>query len=197
MSNIWRLRWINLVGGVVFSIYGLLVGSYPVFFMNAFICLIDVVHLARMAREEDFFSLLPIAHGDNAVLVSFMRYYADDIKAFFPDFEDDRRASTHRVFILRNMQPVGLFIYTIKPDATARVEMDYVAPEYRDLKNAHYLFTHGAKYLYRQGIRRIIAPSFRDSHAKYLRRVGFTPLETQSDMYIKHLEAPPGEEDAV
>ena len=37
MSNIVRLRWINLFGAGTFAIYGLLINAYPVFALNGFI----------------------------------------------------------------------------------------------------------------------------------------------------------------
>ena len=41
MSNIWKLRWINLVGALFFVLYGLIVKVHPVVAVNAFIAVVD------------------------------------------------------------------------------------------------------------------------------------------------------------
>lgn len=48
MSSIFRLRVINLVGAALFTVYGLLIGAYPVAAMNLFIVLIDLYYLRDM-----------------------------------------------------------------------------------------------------------------------------------------------------
>jgi len=50
MSNIVRLRWINLVGAAVFSSYGFIIQAWPVAVLNGFIVLIDVYHLWQIYR---------------------------------------------------------------------------------------------------------------------------------------------------
>ena len=52
MSDIRKLRWINLVGAGSFASYGLLIGSWPVAILNGFIVLIDVVHLWHLSRQS-------------------------------------------------------------------------------------------------------------------------------------------------
>ena len=48
MSSILKLRVINLVGAALFTVYGLLIGAYPVAVMNLFIVLIDLYYLRDM-----------------------------------------------------------------------------------------------------------------------------------------------------
>ena len=48
MSSIVKLRWLNLTGATMFSSYGFIIGALPVGFLNLFIVVINVVHLARM-----------------------------------------------------------------------------------------------------------------------------------------------------
>ena len=49
MSSIVKLRWFNLTGAMMFSSYGFIIGALPVGFLNLFIVVINVVHLARMS----------------------------------------------------------------------------------------------------------------------------------------------------
>lgn len=51
MSNIYRLRWINMVGAGMFASYGLIIQAWPVFVLNGFIVLINIYHLSRLYRK--------------------------------------------------------------------------------------------------------------------------------------------------
>jgi len=51
MADIYKLRWINLVGAGAFASYGLLIGAWPVAALNGFIVLIDIVHLWQLYRK--------------------------------------------------------------------------------------------------------------------------------------------------
>ena len=50
MSNIRRLRWINMIGAGMFSSYGIIIQAWPVAFLNGVIVLINVYHLIRIYR---------------------------------------------------------------------------------------------------------------------------------------------------
>ncbi|MFW5757679.1 MAG: hypothetical protein ACOCYO_03260 [Bacteroidota bacterium] len=48
MSSIKKLRWINLTGAALFSIYGFIIGAMPVAFMNTLVVFINVYHLFQL-----------------------------------------------------------------------------------------------------------------------------------------------------
>ncbi len=52
MSNIKWLRYINTIGCMLFVVYGLLISAYPVAIMNAFCCLINMYHLAKIYKKQ-------------------------------------------------------------------------------------------------------------------------------------------------
>lgn len=52
MSDMSRLRIINLIGCILFAIYGLWIGAYPVAIMNIFGAGVNIWHLLRLARER-------------------------------------------------------------------------------------------------------------------------------------------------
>ena len=64
MSNVWKLRWINLIGAATFSLYGLILGAYPVFGLNLFIVIIDAYYLILMAKKKDDFTFAEILNVD-------------------------------------------------------------------------------------------------------------------------------------
>ena len=45
MRSLTKLRVINLVGSVLFTAYGLIIGAYPVAIVNAFIVLVNIYYL--------------------------------------------------------------------------------------------------------------------------------------------------------
>lgn len=48
MSSIKKLRWINLSGAALFSIYGFIISAMPVAFMNAMVVFINIYHLFHL-----------------------------------------------------------------------------------------------------------------------------------------------------
>lgn len=48
MRDIKRLRYINLVGSILFVIYGILIAAYPVAVMNFVATLINLYHLRKL-----------------------------------------------------------------------------------------------------------------------------------------------------
>ncbi len=48
MSSIKLLRWINLVGAILFACYGILISSVPTIFMNFGIVFINIFYLSKI-----------------------------------------------------------------------------------------------------------------------------------------------------
>lgn len=67
MSDIRKLRWINLVGAGSFASYGLLINAWPVAILNGFIVLIDVVHLWQLSRQSTVSRSIEFAASDTYV----------------------------------------------------------------------------------------------------------------------------------
>lgn len=184
MSNVWRLRWINLVGAILFTTYGWLVGARPVFIVNAFIACVNVWYLVELATRSDSFSYVD-ATGDGQRLVrKFVDFYRDDIRRFFPDFDGTRDGSRRAYFVLRNVLPVGLFVFEPRPGGEIDIQLDYVIPDYRDFRNAAFLF--GAQeHLAREGYHTWICRTQVPAHQEYLRRIGFRPVDGAPDTFRK------------
>jgi hypothetical protein len=51
MSNIVRLRVLNMLGALTFVVYGALIEAWPVAFMNTFIVGINIWYLVQMRRK--------------------------------------------------------------------------------------------------------------------------------------------------
>lgn len=182
MSRIVRLRVINLVGSLAFTIYGVLVGAYPVAAVNAFIVLINVWFLVKMLRTREYFRILQI-EPDSEYLRHFLTTHAEEIERFSPGFAHDPSRRELTFFVLRDLVPAGLFIGELRDDGCLWVRLDYVIPAYRDFKIGRWLYEECAGFFRERGIREIRTPSGTPVHAKYLRRMGFTPVAGSGDTY--------------
>ncbi|MGL4475722.1 MAG: YgjV family protein [Shewanella sp.] len=52
MKDIIWLRWLNFVGCVAFTVYGVLILAWPVAVMNAFVAGINIYHLIKINRQK-------------------------------------------------------------------------------------------------------------------------------------------------
>jgi hypothetical protein len=186
MKNILHLRWINLIGAAVFAFYGFLVSAYPVFILNSFLALVDLYYLYEMNKKKELFSLMPMLDKNHLFLNKFLEFYNKDIIKFFPDFNNEDLKEANCFFILRNLMPVGLFIYEEISKTQIRVIIDYAIPDYRDLKNGKFIYYAESNFLKEKGYKELIAESSVKVHQKYLLNIGFETSEKESE-FKKHL----------
>ncbi len=172
MSNIKKLRWINLFGAAIFAIYGVLISAWPVLFLNGFIVLTDIWHLYRMSRRNEFYSLLPVQDKPSAYLKRFTEFHGQEIQTLFPHFSLSE-GGIEGWWVLRDVQPVGLFLFHRNGQHTAVVDVDYVAPAFRDMKSARWFFSEGLAHLRDKGINALVARSDSPQHQRYLVNIGF------------------------
>lgn len=179
MSRIVRLRVINLVGSLAFTVYGALIGAYPVAAVNAFIVCINLWYLSRMLRAREYFRLLPL-EPDSEYLRYFLAFHRDDVRRFLPDFAHEPKPGELTLFVLRDLVPAGLFIGEVRDGGCLWVRLDYVIPAYRDFKIGRFLFGESAEFFRTRGIREIASPAGSREHAAYLRKMGFAPASDGS-----------------
>lgn len=175
MRSIVRLRLINLAGSATMSIYGLLIGAYPVAILNLMTTTINLVQLALLQRRTEIFRAIEI-RTDSPYLEHFLSVQAADIARFFPRFRYDTAAPTNKrlvALVLRDLVPAGVLLGTIRGEQLD-VDLDYVVPQFRDLKVGRFLFRDEADFFRSRGVREIVSPADTDKHAQYLERIGFT-----------------------
>ena len=173
MKNILKLRVINIFGASTFAMYGYLVNAYPVLILNSFIALIDLVYLIEIFRQKDHFTLIPVLDKSHRYLNKFFEFYENDINKFFPEFKKDVLARSECFFVLRNLIPAGLFVFEPRGENEAYVWLDYAIPNYRDFKNAKFVFSVEQKFLKEKGISKLVTISTVRKHIKYLLNSGF------------------------
>jgi len=134
-----------------------------------------------MAKKKDDFTFAEILNVEEDFLKIFLERYLPDIKRFFPDFNNEELKNKKVLFILRNLVPVGLFVYEGEQNQVVDIKVDYVIPDYRDLKNAQYFFTGGKDYFLNRGFEKFRAVSKVEEHNKYLEKIGF--VEKEENIY--------------
>lgn len=187
MSAIVKLRVVNMIGALTFSIYGVLIGSIPVAGMNAFIVLVNIYYLVKIWRDESYFDLLE-SDSDSSYLNKFLDFYREPIQTYQPGF-DFGKEHNYVLFVLSDMVPAGLLLGD-RDGSRLHVELDFVIPSFRDFKIGDYLFKDRAGHFSEHGIREITAPPGNDEHNSYLQKMGF---RKDGDLYrlkLSHGDAP-------
>lgn len=182
MRSLLRLRIINLIGALFFTLYGILLGAYPVAFLNGLIVVIDLYYLVQMWRQKDFFTFLEVS-PNSKYMKAFVDFYGDDIGAIIPTYTHTPEADLLCFFILRNMMPAGLFVAKVQGEV-AQVQLDYVIPNYRDFQVARFLFEENAAFFLQRGIRRFVSEAGSPIHRTYLKKMGFV---NQGDVYVHEI----------
>lgn len=187
MSSIIYLRWINLAGAALMSLYGFLIHALPVGFLNLSIVIIDLYYLRKIYFTEDFFSILKIRHN-SYYLNQFLNFYKPEIKKYLPEFSFSEKEADISIFILRNMIPAGLFMGNIENNIL-NISLDFVIPEYQDFKIGEFLFNKNKKFFKEKNIDKVIAKASTKSHKNYLEKMGFKKdkIENEFVTFVKNI----------
>lgn len=186
MSSVKKLRWINMIGSLIFGTYGFLINSYPVAIMNLGIVMINIYYLVQMYGNKDYFQLLEISEKDS-YYEHFKSFYKTEIQSFMNQDDLLSTKGSFKLFVLRNMVPAGLLVGNIEAKVL-HIQIDYVTPTYRDFKIAKYLFEDQKAFFQAKGIEVLKSQSGNKKHEKYLKRIGFSLThENGKPVYIKKL----------
>jgi len=189
MSSIIKLRWINLLGSSLFSLYGFLIGALPVGLMNLGIAIINIYFLVKIysaSAKNEYFKILSI-EKDSEYFNHLLNFYKEGLKKFAEPSK--LKANTNEVsfYVLRNMVPAGVFLGSKHDENTLKVELDFVIPEYRDFKIGRFIYEESKDYFLDKGYNRLISYSSDDKHIDYLRKMGFEKKEKNGSKYFQKL----------
>jgi len=188
MSSVKKLRWINLIGAFMFAIYGFMIGSMPTGFMNVGIVLIDAYYLYRMYLSKEYLRILPIDE-DTEYLRYFIDFYKKDINKY-QNFENlDLSEAKIKLYLLRNMNPAGIFVCNEYDNHSLEIVFDYVIPLFRDFKIGSFVFGKQKLYFLSKGYNRFVVFSENLIHVKYLVKMGFVETKLDGKIgYTKEIE---------
>ena len=174
MKSILRLRLIGLAGSITFLIYGILIDAIPLVVTNIVIIGVHLFFIRILLAKHETFSVLRV-RPESRYLERFLEFHWSEIQRFQPGFEFRPTDDTMTVFILRDLLPAGLFVGVPRSDGSIEVELDYVIPQYRDLRLGRFLYSEDSG-VFPDGLPTCVwSKSWSERHDSYLTRMGFAP----------------------
>ncbi|OQX72450.1 MAG: hypothetical protein B6D59_08460 [Campylobacteraceae bacterium 4484_4] len=183
MASIVKLRWINLVGASMFTIYGLLIHSIPVAFLNLGIVGINIYYLYLFYTAKEKFTVVA-ADMDSELFNHFLETYKAEIERIVPI--SALKQCQKALYQLRDNEVAGIMVGDRIGDILD-IKIDFVFPRYRDYKLGEYFFVKHPELFKQRGIRKIFAHAKDDAYAHYLKRMGFKRVSEDSNTYEKVL----------
>lgn len=168
------------MASVVLTFYNAVLAVWPMVAVNAAIAVINVHHLTRLLRsreDERSYEVVEVDPTDD-YLRYVLRRNAADIERHNPGFVWEGGAPGRWAFlVLRENETVGVVLLSDAGGGTARVELDYVTPRFRDFTVGAFVYRRDGR-LAELGFRRLVAPTERMVDADdYFPRVGFRRSE--------------------
>lgn len=168
MTSVIRLRIVNSIGAIIFTVYATIIGSYPTALMNLCLVGINMYNLYKLLKSPKRYEVIT-EEPEAAGLQYFLNHYAEDIKHFFPDFGFAKSGADAAYMVVHDTVPAGVLLGKKRADGNLEILLDYTTPQYRDCSVGRYLY--GA--LGGQGIEKLTFPNAPEGHVDYLEKVGF------------------------
>lgn len=178
MASVFKLRIVNSVGSIIFTIYAFIIHSYPTAIMNLCLVLINIYYLVKMSNTSVNYEIVNV-NNDDSLVRYFLRFYAEDIKKCFPGTQMDFKESNISYVVCHNGNPVAMF-FGKRKDGMVDIDLDYSVPQYRDFSIGKFL----EKKLPMEGVKLLIYRGSDENHKAYLSKMGYIKKD---GYYEKHL----------
>lgn len=173
VSNDLKFRWFNAAGNIAFIAYAMILGAIPVLITNGILLAINAYYLVKVYSHLERFDLLEFT-GEEAMAKKFIRFHRDDIRAYFPDFEEVQLKGKLNFVVLRDLVIANIFCAELKSGGDAEVILNYTLNKYRDFKVGRYIFDKEKQFLVEKGVKRIVYTSVANkNHERFLKVMGF------------------------
>ena len=174
MTSVFKLRVINTVGSIIFTIYAIIIKSYPTAVMNFCLVLINIRFLWKMRHTGHQYELVKI-DPDDAYLQYILARQQKDIENCFPHLAMNpniNESEVNRAYMVTcNGNPAGITIGK-EEGGTFNLRLDYSFTEYRDFSIGEFLM----RKLKEEGIERLIYDGPTEHHMPYLNKMGFQEI---------------------
>ncbi|HHU39124.1 MAG TPA: YgjV family protein [Propionibacterium sp.] len=172
MKSLVKLRWVSLVGSVIFVVYAILIGAWPVVITNTVVAVANIVHLRKELGSASTITAVPM-RPESPFLQDYLGANADDIATSQPAYHPSPLDTFVRL-VSREGLPAGVLVGE-PAGRELLIKLDYVTPAYRDSVTAKWLFGPGRTTFTDAGFTRLIAHAHTAVHRGYLELVGFRP----------------------
>ena len=184
MTSILKLRWINLLGCILFAIFAWLIDSLPTVFMNLGIACINLYFIYKIYTTREEFKILR-AMPESEFFQHFLHVNRKEIEK--QTAIDNLKADDCSFYMLRDNNIAGLLVGVLN-GTVFDIKLDYVTPRYRDFKLGSYYYQQHPEFFKEKGINTLTARASDKEHQLYLQKVGFTPVsDAEPERYIKYL----------
>ena len=178
MTSVVKLRVINLIGSAVFTLYALLIHSYPTAFLNGCLVIINVVQLIRHQRATSKSYELETLTGSDGFSAWFLKKHEADILKCFPGIDLGTLADTEGYAVFFDDQAAGILLGRRKENEF-EILLDYTTPAFRDCSAGTFLYSKLPGF----GITRLTCAVDVPEHVKYMEKIGF--IRDGSGLYVK------------
>ena len=179
MTSVVKLRLVNSIGGVISTVYSIIVRAYPIAVMNICLVIINFYFLYRMRKtEEKTYELIPTGSQDGFLKFTLQKYN-DDILKCFPGITVDLEKANTAYIVCCDGVTAGILIGREK-SSEMDIDIDYAAPAYRDCAVGKFLMGK----LPKEGIKRLVYRGPDQNHKEYLSTLGFVHKD---GAYVKDL----------
>ena len=178
MTQVAKLRMVNIAGSVVSMTYAAICSTWPVVFLNFGLIIINSIQLIRLQRLKSFFKVVRVDASDKCVEY-LLEHYSSDIKQYFSETKTGTSDSSAVFVVFDGAEAVGILAGDLK-DGELRVTLDYFSRKYRDGSVAKILY----EKLCESGVERIVATAQTEKHRKYLFKMDF---KDSGDTLVKSL----------
>ena len=182
MSSIVKLRWYNLLGAILFTIYGIIIGAWPVAVVNGFIIVIDIYYLVKMYTHNSLIKVVDV-NADSSYLKEFISIHDQKLRSIFTNYNGLIENNDLCYLLLNDMQVAGFFIGR-KENNTLNIIADFALPEYRDMKLGKHIFSSLSPFK-QHNIDSVTCCTTDKKHIDYLLNIDFK--ETNKGVYQKLL----------
>lgn len=183
-----KFRWFNTAGNVVFIIYAIVIGAFPVLLTNVILLTINLYYLIKVYTKNERFDILEF-NGDEKLILKFLAFYKKDIDTYFPGFNQLQLKDKLNFVVIRDLVIANIFSATLHDNGDAEVIINYTLLKYRDYKVGRFIFEKGKPYLIGKGVKRIVYTNVHNKkHLSFIKVMGFTEeIIDGKTHYIKNL----------
>ncbi len=177
-SNVKKIRLFMIAGCVVFVIYGILVEAWPVAVANAIIGIVTSFYFIRSRDVAHRFSLMEASCASSELLEKFFEVYKKELLKDFPRAQHAVwQSGASLLFLMKELEPVGLFCFRKIEQETVEILIDYVVEAYRDFRTEQFLYSVNEGYLAKQGFHKVIMHTDVMPVKKDMKKMGFQEQE--------------------
>jgi hypothetical protein len=172
-----KFRIYNILGTISFIIYGIIFSAWPVLLTNVILFVINIYYLNKLLKHKEDFELIEFT-GEEKLAKKFLQFYGDDIKTYFPQFNEEQLKDNLNFVVLRDLVIANVFSVAVEENGDAIVAINYTTKKYRDFKVGKFIFEKEKNFLISKGVKRIVYNEvYNKNHAIYLNSLGFVKKE--------------------